>query len=118
MQRQVTDGQRKCIQKLGDMLFKDRRVLLKNGTRVKFSRIEGSTTAALKQWNENLPFLWDLIQGLTLDNARSEIEREIQDENALDEKFEREMILTEDKSDEDGDFKNVTTVYLNDMSAI
>ena len=54
--------------------------------------------------------MYDLIQGLALDNTRSEIEQEIQDENTLDEKFEREMILIEDKSDEDGYVQNVTTV--------
>ena len=110
MQKQVTERQTRCIQKLGDMLFKDRKVVLKNGTRETFRRIEGSTTAALKQWNENFPYLYDLIQGLALDNTRSEIEQEIQDENTLDEKFEREMSLIEDKSDEDGYVQNVTTV--------
>ena len=64
----------------------------------------------LQLWNENFPYLYDLIQGLALDNTRSEIEQEIQDENTLDEKFEREMILIEDKSDEDGYVQNVTTV--------
>ena len=61
--------------------------------------------------------MYDLNQGLALDNTRSEIEQEIQDENALDEKFEKEMILIEGKSDEDSYAKNVTTVYINDMSA-
>ena len=49
MQKQVTERQTRCIQKLGDMLFKDRKVLLKNGTRETFRRIEGSTTAALER---------------------------------------------------------------------
>ena len=56
----------------------------------------------------SFPFLYDLIEGLELDNTRSEIEQEIQDENVLDAKFDNEMILIENKSDDEGYCKNVT----------
>ena len=60
----ATEGQKDCIVQIGDKLFKDKEMHLKNGNTVMFKGLEGSSAAAWKQWNENFPktywraYLW------------------------------------------------------------
>ena len=75
---------------------------MKNGNTVIFKGLEGSSTAAWKQWHENFPILQNLLEGLSLDEAKEEIELEMKNESALDEKFVTEMKYVKVKNDSDG----------------
>ena len=109
MNDEVTKQQRKTIKISGDKIFKDTEATLKNGNVVIFRGLERGSTEVVNQWIENCPFLKKMIEVFILDDATKEIEAEIRNGSALDEKFHNEMIMGQEKDDDEGYYKIVTS---------
>ena len=113
-----TDGALECLRLLGDKLFKSKEVTLKNGNKILFEGLEGTTESTIAQWIDNLPILGDLIEGLELQEAGTEIEIEMKNESALDPKVFNEMKFIRNQQDSEGNCDLLYHMFVNEYKKL